>query len=45
VPEDRPVGVLEISERQIRMATTVMFSRAVMRKFYDHEVEVKGGKL
>jgi hypothetical protein len=45
VPEDRPVGVLEVSERQIRMATTVMFSRAIMRKFYDHEVEVKGGKL
>jgi hypothetical protein len=43
-PEDRPVGVLEISERQIRMYTTVMFARAIARKFYDHEVEVKGGK-
>ena len=44
-PEDRPVGVLEISERQIRMYTTVMFARAIARKFYDHEVEVKGGKM
>jgi hypothetical protein len=43
-PEDRPVGVLETSERQIRAGTTLMFARAVVRKFYDHEVEIKGGR-
>lgn len=43
-PEDRPVGVLEYSERKILSDVGVLFSRAVIRKFYDHEVEVKGGK-
>jgi len=44
-PEDRPVGVQEISERLIRQYTNAVFARAVARKFYDHEIEVKGGKL
>jgi len=43
-PEDRPVGVLEISERKIRGGVTMMFARDAIRKFYEHEVEVKGGK-
>lgn len=43
-PEDRPVGVLETSERQIRAGTTTMFARAVVRKFCDHEIEIRGGR-
>jgi hypothetical protein len=43
-PEDRPVGVLETSDRTIRAGTNIFFSRAVVDKFRDHEVEVKGGR-
>jgi len=43
-PEDRPVGVLETSERTIRTGTNLFFARAVVDKFRDHEVEVKGGR-
>jgi len=43
-PEDRPVGVLETSERMVRAATNLDFARDVVRKFYDYEVEVKGGQ-
>jgi hypothetical protein len=43
-PEDRPVGVLETSERTIRTGTNLFFARAVIDKFRDHEVEVKGGR-
>jgi len=43
-PEDRPVGVLETSERVIRAGTNATFARDVVRKFYDHKVEVKGGR-
>jgi hypothetical protein len=43
-PEDRPVGVLEISERKIRAGVTMMFARDAVRKFYGHEIEVKGGR-
>ena len=43
-PEDRPVGVLETSEQTIRTGVGLMFTREVIRKFYEHEVEVKGGR-
>jgi len=43
-PEDRPVGVLEVSERKIRAATTRFFARDVIRKFHDHEVKDEGGR-
>jgi hypothetical protein len=43
-PEDRPVGVLETSDRTIRTGTNLFFARAVVDKFRDHEVEVKGGR-
>lgn len=43
-PEDRPVGVLEVSERKIRAAVTRIFARDVVRKFHDHEVEDRGGR-
>ncbi|KPK50998.1 MAG: hypothetical protein AMK72_00900 [Planctomycetes bacterium SM23_25] len=44
-PEDRPVGVLEESERRIRAAVTRFFARDVIRKFYDHEVPDQGGRM
>jgi hypothetical protein len=43
-PEDRPVGIMETSDRTIRTGTNILFSRAVVDKFRDHEVEVKGGR-
>ena len=43
-PEDRPVGVLETSERVMQRGTNLLFARDVIRKFYDHKVEVKGGQ-
>lgn len=43
-PEDRPVGTLDISERQLRVVTNRMFARDVVRKFQDYEIEDKGGK-
>lgn len=43
-PEDRPVGVLETSDRTIRTGTNIFFARAVADKFRDHEVEIKGGR-
>ena len=43
-PEDSPVGVLETSDRTIRTGTNIFFARAVVNKFRDHEVEVKGGR-
>jgi hypothetical protein len=43
-PEDRPVGVLETSERTIRTGTNIFFARAVLDKFRDHEIEIKGGR-
>jgi hypothetical protein len=43
-PKDRPVGVLETSERTIRTGVTRFFARSLVRKFYDHEVEVQGGQ-
>ena len=43
-PEDRPVGVLEVSERKLRAAVTRIFARDVIRKFYKHEVQDEGGK-
>lgn len=43
-PEDRPVGVMEVSDRQLRAVTTRLFARDVVRTFYDYEVEIKGGR-
>lgn len=42
-PENRPVGVLETSERVMRRGTNLLFARDLVRKFYDHKVEVQGG--
>ena len=44
-PEDRPVGVLEVSERKLRAAVIRVFARDVIRKFYDHEVKDQGGRM
>jgi len=43
-PEDRPVGVLEVSERKLRAAVIRVFARDVIRKFYGHEVKDQGGR-
>ena len=43
-PEDQPIGVMDVSNRQIRVGTTLLFSKAVACKFYDHETAVQGGK-
>ncbi len=43
-PEDVPVGILGTTERVIRQYTNFHFARDVIRKFYDHKVEVKGGR-
>jgi len=43
-PEDQPVGVMEVPDRQLRQVTTRLFARDVIRTFYDYEVEIKGGR-
>jgi hypothetical protein len=43
-PEDRQVGVLETSEQVIRTGVTRMFAREVIQKFYEHEIDVRGGR-
>jgi len=43
-PEDVPVGVMGTTERVIRQYTNFHFARDVIRKFYDHKVEAKGGR-
>jgi hypothetical protein len=43
-PPDQPVSVLGTSERILRAVTNAEFSRQVIGKFYDHEVEVQGGR-
>jgi len=43
-PEEGPVGVLGTTERVVRTYTNVTFARAVINKFRDYEVEVKGGR-
>jgi hypothetical protein len=43
-PEDQPVGVLGNTERQVMTYTLQIFAQQTIGKFYDHEVEVKGGK-
>lgn len=42
-PENRPVGVLETSERVIRHATNVTLAENIVNKFYDRRVKVTGG--
>jgi hypothetical protein len=42
-PPDRPIGVLDTTERRMRQGTNLQFAIEVIRKFYDHEVEAKGG--
>ena len=44
-PEDRPVGVLAVSERELRAAVIRVFARDVIRKFYGHEVKDQGGRM
>jgi len=44
-PEDRPVGVLEVSERKLRAAVTRIFARDVIRKFYEHQIEDQGARM
>ena len=41
-PEERPVALGELSERQIRATVTRLFARDVVRKFYAHEVPLRG---
>jgi hypothetical protein len=41
-PEDQPIGVLGTSERRMRQGTNKIFAQELARKFYDHEIEVKG---
>jgi len=41
-PEQRPVAEGELSVRRLRAATTRLFARDVVRKFYDHEVPLEG---
>jgi hypothetical protein len=43
-PEDQPVGVIGTSERVIRAHTNLAFAEAVVRKFYQYQVEIKGGR-
>jgi len=43
-PEDRPAGILETSERTIRIHTNRLFAQAVVNKFHDYQVEVRGGR-
>jgi hypothetical protein len=43
-PEDQPVGVIGTSERVIRAHTNLAFAEAVVKKFYEYQVEIKGGK-
>ena len=40
VPDDRPVGTMEISEATLRQATIYRFAEEVVWKFYDHEEKV-----
>ncbi len=42
-PPNRPVGVLETSEAIIRRHTNVLLAEAIVNKFHDRRVEVKGG--
>jgi hypothetical protein len=45
-PPDRPVDIMEASERMVRQVTIAQFAQTVIRKFYDHkeeiEIKVKG---
>jgi len=41
-PEQRPVAEGELSERRIRATVNQLFARDVVRKFYDHEVPLRG---
>jgi hypothetical protein len=43
-PEEGPVGVLGTTERVVRTYTNDAFAKAVINKFRDYEVEVKGGR-
>jgi len=43
-PEEGPVGVLGTTERVVRTYTNAAFAKAVINKFRDYEVEVKGGR-
>ena len=42
-PEQGPVGVTSSSEQSVRTYTNLVFAGDVINKFYDHQVEVKGG--
>ncbi len=44
-PEQRPVGEGELSERRLRATVTRLFARDVVRKFYDHEVPLRGEEV
>jgi len=41
-PEERPVAEGELSERRVRATVNQVFARDVVRKFYDHEVPLRG---
>jgi hypothetical protein len=40
-PPDRPVDIMEASERMVRQVTIAQFAKTVVRKFYDHKEEVE----
>jgi hypothetical protein len=43
-PKDQPVSATGTTENRVRMATNEVFAEDVMFRFYDHEVEIVGGK-
>jgi len=44
VPDDRPMGAMEISELKLRQATVYRFAEEVVWKFFDHEEKVVTGR-
>lgn len=45
VPDDKPIGAMEIREDQLRWATVHRFAQEVMWKFHDHEERRMGGSV
>lgn len=45
VPDDKPIGTMEIREDQLRWATVHRFAQEVMWKFYDHKERRMGGSV
>jgi hypothetical protein len=45
VPDDKPIGAMEISESQLRWGTMNCFAQEVIQKFHDHEKRRMGGPV